>query len=223
MNNRRGNNKQQKQTKSKRKPRMTLTVLPGNGMPPSIVNKFRYCDLVGISNAAAYAQYTFRGNSLFDPDYTGTGHQPRYYDQFSAFYSRYKVTHCSLKLSVSNYSTTSACIVTVIPHSDILTLTNYYDAAEQPLVKRTEQVPISTRQGSRSSVTHSVSTRKVLGLSNAQLAGEDYSASTGATPLSVWYWNIGVFNPQGGNVNVIVDVELEYTALLYDRLNPGAS
>ena len=30
-------------------------------------------------------------NSLFDPDFTGTGHQPYYFDQFATIYQRYTV------------------------------------------------------------------------------------------------------------------------------------
>lgn len=45
--------------------------------------------LIGASNPAAYV---FRANSLFDPDFTGVGHQPRGFDQLMALYERYVVT-----------------------------------------------------------------------------------------------------------------------------------
>ncbi len=195
----------------------------GTGIPPRIMVSLKYCDVLSISSGTAYGQYTFRGNSLFDPDYTATGHQPRYFDQYGALYSKYKVISSSIRVSLSNYSTSSSCIMTVTPHSEILTLTSYPVAAEQPLTKRTEQVPVSTRMGAKNTVIHFATSAGILGLSPAQLASEDYSALIGANPLSVWYWNIGFFNPQGANVSATVDVDMVYDALFYDRLDPGQS
>lgn len=183
----------------------------------------KYSDLIALAPVAAVAQYTFRGNSVFDPDYTSTGHQPRYYDQWSAFYQKYKVISSKIHCSVSNFQATAGVIAVVVPHTDILTLTTYYNAAEMPLMKRTEQIPISTRQGGISTVHSSASTRQICGLSEAQLASEDYSALTGANPLSIWYWNIGFFGANGTNVSVSFDVDLEYQILFYERYDPGAS
>lgn len=40
---------------------------------------------------------TFNSANAHDPDYTGTGHQPRGWDQYKAFYKSYRVTACSIK------------------------------------------------------------------------------------------------------------------------------
>ncbi len=209
---------------TKRTRKQQKQIIPRSmGIPPRVQFTFVYADMIAVSAGAAYGQYTFRGNSLFDPDYTGTGHQPRYFDQYSAMYSKYKVLSSSINVSASNYSTSSSVIMTVTPHSEVLTLTSYPAAAEQPLTKRTQQIPISTRQGARNSVRASASTQTILGLNNAQLQSEDYSALTGANPISVWYWNIGLFNPQGANVSVTLDLEIRYVAVLYDRVDPGSS
>lgn len=43
-------------------------------------------------------KHTYRLNSVFDPYYTAGGHQPRYYDQYTAMYEKYRVlrTHVSI-------------------------------------------------------------------------------------------------------------------------------
>jgi hypothetical protein len=45
-----------------------------------------------------YVLQQFSLNSLFDPDETGVGHQPRYFDQWSNFYETYRVNGCKVEL-----------------------------------------------------------------------------------------------------------------------------
>jgi hypothetical protein len=42
----------------------------------------------------------FRLNSIFDPDYSGTGHQPLAHDQWALFYNHYVVTKCSWEVTI---------------------------------------------------------------------------------------------------------------------------
>lgn len=42
--------------------------------------------------------YTFRLNSLFDPDYSYTGHQPRGFDQLALLYHRYRVNAVKVEI-----------------------------------------------------------------------------------------------------------------------------
>lgn len=42
-------------------------------------------------NALEHASYVYLANGMYDPDYTGTGHQPKYFDQWGALYKRYLV------------------------------------------------------------------------------------------------------------------------------------
>lgn len=191
------------------------------GFPDSEVAIIRYCDEIAISPGAAYGQHTFRGNSCFDPDESGIGHQPLYYDQYAAVYSKYKVVSSRCRVTVSNYNATASCCVVLVPSSEILTATSYLIAMEQPYAKRTELIPISTRGGVQSSISSAISTEKVIGLSKMQLASEDYSASTGSTPSSVWYWNIAVFDVAAVSVRMLVDIE--YRVVFYDRraINPS--
>jgi len=76
------------------------------GFPPTLLSKLRYCDTVPItSTVGSIGKYTFRINSLFDPDFTGVGHQPLYRDTFAAIYALYTVVSADIKLTVVNTST----------------------------------------------------------------------------------------------------------------------
>jgi hypothetical protein len=64
----------------------------------------RYADTVLLtSTSGGTAFYQFRANSCFDPDLTGTGHQPRYYDQLCTSvgpYQTYRVLSSTVRLCI---------------------------------------------------------------------------------------------------------------------------
>ena len=60
--------------------------------PKSQLVELTYCDTVVVPSLdGGSAPYKFRLNSVFDPDLTSTGHQPRGHDQWSTMYQRYCV------------------------------------------------------------------------------------------------------------------------------------
>lgn len=77
----------------------------GLGFPAQKVTKLRYCTGVIVTLADAnYAEYIFRANSINDPDYTGTGHQPLGHDQWSQFYNHYVVLGSTITATISHLS-----------------------------------------------------------------------------------------------------------------------
>jgi len=68
-----------------------------NGLPTRKKINLRYCDEILVTGAGTVGVHTFRLNSMFDPDYTATGHQPMGRDQWAAFYGRYVVANAVIK------------------------------------------------------------------------------------------------------------------------------
>ncbi len=71
--------------------RRTVSSVP-LGVPNEKWVRLRYVDEITINaGVSGIAFHYFRANSMFDPDLTGTGHQPRNWDQFNIPYQHYTV------------------------------------------------------------------------------------------------------------------------------------
>jgi len=91
----------------RRGPRGRRAALRKNPFPTSVVVRMRYsgqCE--NAPSAAAIDDYTFRANSIFDPDYTGAGHQPYGHDQYQMIYNHYKVIKSKITVTFISTSVT---------------------------------------------------------------------------------------------------------------------
>lgn len=74
--------------------------IPYSGpLGPTFTGKFRYVDAIDITSGVACGVYSFRTSSMFDPDFSGTGHQPQYRDLFSPLYARYCILSMDYKIT----------------------------------------------------------------------------------------------------------------------------
>lgn len=95
-------NKKKTYTKSK-KPSMLVksnlySVNLGKGFPKTLRMSHKYNDLITLtSNGGAQVNHNFSANGMYDPDVTGVGHQPMYFDQMTALYNHYTVIGSRIK------------------------------------------------------------------------------------------------------------------------------
>lgn len=70
--------------------------------PLRLERKLRYVDKFTIdpSFSSAIGAHRFRANGCFDPDHTGTGHQPLGFDQYMAMYDHFKVLSSKITIHV---------------------------------------------------------------------------------------------------------------------------
>jgi len=116
---------------------ITTGYLPGPGLATGFPDRLR-CKLAysetGVRSSAIPGTYTigqrWRLGSLFDPDQTGTGSQPRFYDQLTPIYDKYRVDGAFVRLSVRQRAQHGITVI-LVPTSDVVPL-NRYDAMEDP-------------------------------------------------------------------------------------------
>ncbi len=201
-----------------------IYVTPGtSGIPDSMRTTLIYKELFSVTAATPVVNLAYRGNGMFDPNTQLGGHQPRYFDQFSALYQKYRVDSSRLTAKVINVSGTSALMYGFAPLTEILTYTTWEDFAELPRVNICpEPVPIAQRYGVE--LAQKQTTSRVLGVSKIQLEDDDYGAPVTADPVHQWYWNLFLSTMDATNVaSFMVEITVEYNAIFYDRIKIGQS
>lgn len=102
---------------------------------PRFVTKLKYCDESSgniTSSTGVPHQQVFRLNSIYDPDLTGTGHQPVGRDQLATLYDKYRVFAVSYSVEVTGNTATDVPRLVVIPFDGSITSPGRTFAMEFP-------------------------------------------------------------------------------------------
>lgn len=149
--------------------------------PSSIIVPLKYSENVSMDcTNGATNTYLFRMNSLYDPNRSGTGHQPYLFDQFMALYDVYVVTGCKVTVT---FSTESPIVMNVAIHGDkdTLTPTNLQELIELP---RTLYGSISDAV-SPISLSKYFSIDELWGSSRSEITSDDaYQGTASASPTA---------------------------------------
>lgn len=193
--------------------------VPRNATPfPQFrVVRHKYCDTitVGAGSAAGLRQvWQFRANSLFDPDFTGVGHQPMFHDEMAAQYGRYTVISSRIEIIIEP-SATIARTMSLYTDDDTSFPTNPNDMMEQHkfysstrLDKR--QTPLILK-GWYDAAKWNKTTRAAL------LADADQKIQTGTNPAApvAKYFTLLIFplNPADTLTQFGMTVKISYVAV----------
>lgn len=97
--------------------------------PAKAMARLRYSTVVSlvISQGGTPASHLFRCNSIFDPDYTGVGHQPYGHDTYQTIYNHYNVKRATITMT----PTTSGNMLYGIAKTDDTTVSADYDQVRE--------------------------------------------------------------------------------------------
>lgn len=131
--------KRSKSANRKRPMRSGVTRIPrvvslGKQVLPRVLkNTLTYVEAYNIStNGSGWGQAIFRANGMYDPNISGSGHQPMYYDQLCALYNHWYVSGSRITIQL-NYGATNApfnCCLYVDDDGSVAS--TFYQAAERP-------------------------------------------------------------------------------------------
>lgn len=194
------------------------------GFPRKLKINHRYCDrIVATSTSGVPNIYVMSWNSLFDPNVTGTGHQPYYFDQVAAIYNHYYVIGARAKVTVipSNGSQTSfyTCCFT----DDDSTTTNGTQLQSVIEMNNSTVVRGLSALGGNTTVHRQTwSAKKRFGrniLGNFSLAG-----NSGSSPAEQEYFKIALQAADGATtVSAVYIIEMTYTTVWTETLEVPSS
>lgn len=191
--------------------------------PKTRMVKLRYITTIGLdASAGAVSSYGFRSNSIYDPDYSGTGAQPYYTDQMFASYNKCTVVGSKITITPFGASATGAYTVCGIYRDNDTTArnANLVEILEKP---GTKWVGVGDSNQNPKTLSLTYSARKTHGgkpMSNSTLA-----CTAAADPTDEDFFRVFVGCPTSttdpGAVTVLV--KIEYTCVFHDRIEPATS
>lgn len=188
----------------------------GGGLKPITVCKQRYHERITLGDGLLVPYfYAFRLNSTFDPNETGTGHQPFGRDAMAGQYNDYIVIGASWKVSFKNIGEVTAVSCWAYPSTDAaLSVQTYTQAKEcSPKMVKTVQLRGSTEQleSEWGEVSGQIDPRDFMQIK--QSYEENFSAGVGANPATPIRLHIGVsdiVDAAIGANTVLADVTIIY-------------
>lgn len=195
--------------------------------PVALRKQFSYSQIVQFTSgtAAMGTQQAYRMNSLYDPDYTGSGHQPYGFDQMSGLYSKYRVDRCKFELTFTTPGAANdlLCAATVCPG----TSSSLSAVSTQLVPERPDSIwGVCSSSGERRCVLRgNFDLHVVCGVSKAKYEAEDnYSAAIGADPSQVALLTCSAGCVDGtASVTVQCLIVVTYDALLFNRITQASS
>jgi hypothetical protein len=191
------------------------------GFPKQLRMKLRYCFSARLTTGLGTpARYQFSCNGLFDPDITGTGHQPMLFDQTMAMYNHYTVLNSKARFTFQPASAIFNSIAGYIEDDTSTTPANVLAAAEQSTGKYL--ILGATADFTNNHMTLEWDAKQAFGgdiLDNDNLQG-----TSAANPTEQQYFTIVLQDPEFAAVTATVfTVVIEYDTIFEELKNLDSS
>jgi hypothetical protein len=193
-----------------------ISSLNGNliGFPDRLRVKLKWDDEYSFTGSA-FTGNVFRGNSVYDPDFTGTfSNTPAYYTSLKAVYGQYCVLGAKIKAQFNNEASVGGEGVLWASDQNIGSLT-FQQMAESKRSKVAEYGPL-TGVG-KSTLNMSCSSEEMQGQEHLENDPSNYSSMTN-NPSDAWYFGIFVRSLDASNVNVYCRVTIEMDVVLKELI-----
>ncbi len=203
-----------------RSPRTILK--PGaSPFPKSLQVSLKY-EEAGITidppTAGLAASHVFSANGLFDPDITGTGHQPMGLDQLMDAYDHYTVigAKMTVKFMTNASATPTGSYNLGIRLSDTNTPVTGQTRIREAGLNRWGSITQSSGNAALISLTKGYSTRSFFGLSRGTvMARADLKGTIAANPAEQCFFHIwaAAFDGTSNPTPVLLNVSIVYSAI----------
>lgn len=193
------------------------------GLGQSFRTKLKYVENVVLQSVAgAVGRNVFSPQNMFDPNLTGTGHQPMFWDQFTPLFSRYKVHKSSISVSFNVQTETAGTSVFAAGILGGSASTIAADPQTNMEDNHGKSTILNGRNGSSGQkiLTLDYTPMRDLGLS----VDDDTLVSPNNAGANSYFWNIWAADLNStGTTNVIASVTIIYDVEFVDNINVASS
>ncbi len=162
------------------------------------------------STSGAPDTWVFALNSLFDPDVTNAGHQPRALDAMGTLYTNYIVRSAEIELTVIPATVTTACVCCFyVSQTNTAASLTMAEGREQ---KGAVWKPVLANAGI-GRITYHIDIAEWLGVTEDVLETSQYQAQITANPSDILYGIFMFATLDGSTLNGYVDVDLKQNSV----------
>lgn len=192
------------------------------GFPDRYRCYLKYAEVgVNFAGSATPAAQVYR-SSLFDPNLTGVGHQPQYFDQLALVYGRYCVLGMRATVEVTNNSSTVP-VVGVVSFADLDISAQSVESLQEWKYTKKFIVGSSSGISTKTIVTPFVESAKIQGQPSVETDSNMY-ASVLTTPTDPWYIIIKFAADDLVSVmNCYCSITIEFDCIFKEVTTPGES
>jgi hypothetical protein len=192
------------------------------GFPNKLMSKLRYVDTYAVtSTSGSIGKQVLYLNSTFDPDNTGTGHQPLYRDTFAAIYDQYAVVSADVIVTFVSNAATSPMLVGCVVDDDAATSSTINTLCEQSNGQNA-MLPNATGAPTVHTFRYHWDCKKILQID--PYLSETYKTAVGSNPTevsSMLLWAAPADTVS--TTTTLIHVELEQTVLWTELTSPVQS
>jgi hypothetical protein len=171
-----------------------------------------------------YDTHVFRGNSVYDPDYTGVGVQPYYFDNLAAIYNRYRVISSTIVVTLMSDSSSdlTKLIKTTLFPFQLNADPDYSEFEDLCRLPKCKSVKWNQDRNDLSTLTITNTCGTDFFTDNP--LDEDWESSVGGNPDTMWYWHLTADTTTvSGEPTIYFDVKITYDVCWYKRASVNES
>ncbi len=188
----------------------TTMSLGSQGFPKKLKCVHKYVENLAFSVGTPYDVRQFSCNGLYDPNITGTGHQPLYFDQLSGIYDHYTVfrSWCTYRIVTTNVP----CLVSHYIEDDT-TVSTGTQSAEMSTAALTSHSNLAVKP---TVLTRTWNAKEFFG--GDIFDNDSLSGTASANPVEQSYFTLSIAPVDGvTNISYSVVVEVHYETV-WDEL-----
>lgn len=183
-----------------------------SGMPQQRRAYMRFCEQVNLTvTSGILTSNVFRANSLYDPDYSQTGHSPMSFNQWAALFNHYVVTGSRIKATLLSDTSNSSPVSFGAYLTDTFTVP-YTDWASFREAKKGSVQNYIGRQSKSRSVVSKFSAKKFFNVKDVKDNTDRIGAAVTTNPTEEAFFIIWCNTLDSGSDTYQVLVEIDYIA-----------